>query len=539
MSDLVGRNLGKYRIVSRLGQGGMAEVYKAYQPGLERYIAIKVLHPHLAQDEEFVGRFEREARSVSRLRHQHILQVFDFDSDNSQHYMVMELVNGPNLREELAYRQQMQQWYTLLEIGRLMIALCQATAYAHQQGMVHRDIKPSNLMFTEDGQLLMVDFGIARILGNTQYTVTGALIGSPSYMSPEQGRSGQADARSDIYSLGIVLYELVTGRLPYQGDTPMATILMHINETLPLPTSFQPDLPPMIESAILKALSKKPEERFQTGLEFATALRRAFRLSPDETLLNEPIKPLRPPDGPIELKPTDPSFQRTADTPTADTPATITCTKCQTVNQESQRYCTQCGQALTNRCSRCSTHNPVDATHCRSCGANLQAARHQRDAWMEEHQKHEAERKQALQQSKGANLKRLLNKLSDAKEHDTTIYLLQQYGAEAVEPLVWLLKDKNPTTRYGAIKVLAAIKDSRAVFPLISCLDDTQPVVRYWAVDALMKLKANTAVSALGDLLQDEHTKVREHAAQALAHIGTTEAQEILKRNKRKWWPFN
>jgi HEAT repeat protein len=158
---------------------------------------------------------------------------------------------------------------------------------------------------------------------------------------------------------------------------------------------------------------------------------------------------------------------------------------------------------------------------------------------MEEHQKHEAERKQALQQSKGANLKRLLSKLSDAQEHDTTIYLLQQYGAEAVEPLVWLLKDKNSTTRYGAIKVLAAIKDSRAIFPLISCLDDAQPVVRYWAVDALMKLKAETAVSALGDLLQDEHTKVREHAAQALAHIGTAEAQEILKRNKRKWWPFS
>jgi serine/threonine-protein kinase len=497
------------------------------------------LHPHLAQDEEFIGRFEREARSVSRLRHQHILQVFDFDSDNKQHYMVMELVNGPNLREELAYRQQMQQWYTLPEIGRLLIALCQATAYAHQQGMVHRDIKPSNLMFTEDGQLLMVDFGIARILGNTQFTVTGALIGSPSYMSPEQGRSGQADARSDIYSLGIVLYELVTGRLPYQGDTPMATVLMHINETLPLPTSFQPDLPPMIESVILKALSKKPEERFQTGLTFATALRQAFQLSPDDTLLNEPIKPIRPPDSPGELKPTDPSFQRTADNPTADTPTTITCTNCQTINQESQRYCTQCGQPLTNRCSRCYTHNPVDATHCRSCGANLRAARHQRDAWMEEHQKHEAERKQALQQSKGANLKRLLSKLSDAQEHDTTIYLLQQYGAEAVEPLVWLLKDKNSTTRYGAIKVLAAIKDSRAIFPLISCLDDAQPVVRYWAVDALMKLKAETAVSALGDLLQDEHTKVREHAAQALAHIGTAEAQEILKRNKRKWWPFS
>ena len=276
MAELIGRSLGKYRIVARLGQGGMAEVYKAYQPGLDRYVAIKVLHPHLAQDREFVSRFEREARSVSRLRHQHILQVFDFDSENDQHYMVMELVNGPNLGDEFAYRQRVGQTYSLSEIGRLLIALCQGTAYAHQQGMIHRDIKPSNLMFTEDGQLLIVDFGIARILGNTQYTVTGALIGSPAYMSPEQGQSGHADARSDIYSIGIVLYELVTGRPPYKGDTPMATILKHITETLPLPTAIQPDLPSNIEWLILKALSKKPEERFQTGLEMATAVRRAF-----------------------------------------------------------------------------------------------------------------------------------------------------------------------------------------------------------------------------------------------------------------------
>ena len=538
MAELVGRSLGKYRIVARLGQGGMAEVYKAYQPGLDRYVAIKVLHPHLAQDQEFVSRFEREARSVSRLRHQHILQVFDFDSENEQHYMVMELVNGPNLGDEFAYRQRVGQTYSLPEIGRLLIALCQGTAYAHQQGMIHRDIKPSNLMFTADGQLLIVDFGIARILGNTQYTVTGALIGSPAYMSPEQGQSGHADARSDIYSIGIVLYELVTGRPPYKGDTPMATILKHITETLPLPTAIQPDLPSNIEWLILKALSKKPEERFQTGLEMATAVRRAFQLSPDDNLLSIPLKPIKPPDAPGELHPTDPSFNQALSAPTAVHNTTITCPNCDTVNGKNQKFCTHCSQALTTRCTVCFVINPIDAANCAACGTNLQAVRQKRDAWLEEQQRHDADRKAALQQAKETNLKRLLDKLEDAKAHDTTVYLLQQYGADAVEPVVRLLKAKKTAIRYGAIKVLAAIGDNRAIFPLISCLQDSQPIVRYWAIDALMQLQAETAVPPLADLLQDEHTKVREHAAKALTHLGTAEAQEILKRNKRKWWPF-
>ena len=539
MVDLIGRNLGKYRIVARLGQGGMAEVYKAYQPGLDRHVAIKVLHSHLAQDQEFVSRFEREARSVSRLRHQHILQVFDFDSVNNQHYMVMELVNGPNLRDEFAYRRRAGKLYSLPEIGRLLLALCQGTAYAHQQGMIHRDIKPSNLMFTADGQLLIVDFGIARILGNTQYTITGALIGSPAYMSPEQGQSGVADARSDIYSIGVVLYELTTGRPPYESDTPMATVLMHITETLPLPSTIQPDIPPAIESVILKALSKKPDERFQTPLEMVTAIRKAFQLSPDDTLLSMPIKPLKPAEATGELAYTDPSFNKVTNIPTADpTPTTITCPNCQTVNGKEQKFCTHCRQALTIRCTVCFTTNPVDTPNCVSCGTNLRAARHKQDAWLEEQQRHDAARKAAMLQAKKANFKRLLEKLEDAKEHETTIYLLQQYGTEAVEPLVKRLKAKKATVRYGAIKVLAAIGDNRAIFPIVSCLQDSQPVVRYWAVDALMKMRAETAVAPLADLLQDEHTKVREHAAQALNHIDTPEAQELLKRNKRKWWPF-
>jgi serine/threonine protein kinase len=447
----------------------------------------------------------------------------------------MELVNGPTLREELQYRQRVDKALTLAEIGRLLIAMCQGIDYAHRQGMIHRDIKPSNLMFTADGQLLIVDFGIARILGNTQYTVTGALIGSPSYMSPEQGQSGRADARSDIYSLGIVLYELVTGNLPFKGDTPMATVFMHITEMLPLPTIFEPDLPPAIESVILKAVNKQPDDRFQTGLELASALRQAFRLTPDDTLLSSPIKPLKPPAATGELQPSDPSFVPAS---RSQTPTGITCSNCRTVNETGQRFCVHCGQSLQKRCPTCYTQNGVDAVHCHNCGRNLHSAEQQRAVWMQEEQKHLDERKRALQQAKQTNLQRLLQKLGDEKEHDTTIYLLRQYGEEAVEPLVHLLKVENVAARYGAIKVLAEIGDKRAIFPIIACLQDDQPIVRYWAVDALLRLKADTAVPALGDLMQDKHPKIREHAAKALTHINTAEAQAILKSQKRKWWPF-
>ncbi len=294
MSDLVGRNIGKYRVVARLGRGGMAEVYKAYQPGLNRYVAIKVLHGHLADDEDFIERFEREATAVANLRHSHIVTVYDFDIEDGRYYMVMEFVEGPTLKAELKERSVQGQIFTLPETTRIFFALAGAIDYAHTRGMVHRDLKPANIMFTSDGQVVLTDFGIARIVGATRLTLTGAIAGTPAYMSPEQGQGERGDERSDIYSLGVVLYEMVTGRVPFDADTPFAIILKHINDPLPLPTEINPDTPEAVERVILKAMSKNPDDRYQSAGQMAKALREAAGVTVDETIAAMPVTTIAP-----------------------------------------------------------------------------------------------------------------------------------------------------------------------------------------------------------------------------------------------------
>jgi serine/threonine protein kinase len=174
MNDLVGKTLDKYRIVARLGRGGMAEVYKAYQPGLDRYIAIKVMHSHLAEEGDFIGRFKREAAAVANLRHPNIVQVYDFDVEGDLYYMVMEYIEGPTLKAELKERSIRGQVFSLAETTRIFSALASAIDYAHMRGMVHRDLKPANIMFTKEGQVVLTDFGIARIMGAASYTMTGS-----------------------------------------------------------------------------------------------------------------------------------------------------------------------------------------------------------------------------------------------------------------------------------------------------------------------------------------------------------------------------
>ncbi len=264
--DLEGRTLGKYELRERIGRGGMAEVYKAYHAALDRYVAIKVLHPFLGDDPEFKERFEREARNVAQLRHPNIVQVhdFDFDPQHALYYMVMEYIDGTTLRTRLAQLEARGERLSPTEAIYIVRCVADALAYAHSRGVVHRDIKPANVMIDADGRVVLTDFGIARIISGPHMTASGSMVGTPTYMSPEQGLGQSGDHRSDIYSLGILLYQLVTGMAPFDADTPIAIVLKHVNEPLPRPSSLNPEIPEGLERILYKALAKAPEERYQS-----------------------------------------------------------------------------------------------------------------------------------------------------------------------------------------------------------------------------------------------------------------------------------
>ena len=281
MTSLTGRNIGKYRIMERLGRGGMADVYKGYHPRLERYVALKVLHPHLIEGEDFLKRFEREAKTVAALRHPNIVQVFDFDVEDDIYYMVMEFIDGGSLKEKLHDLAGDNKLLHQKEVNHIFKQIANALGYAHERGMLHRDVKPSNILLDESGKAYLTDFGIAKIMsGSTQLTATGTLIGTPAYMSPEQCKGIEASTPSDIYSLGVVLYEMVVGNVPFDADTPLAVLHKHLHEPLPLPSASRSDISDSMERVILKALAKEPEDRFQNAFEMLNAFNAALEKEP-------------------------------------------------------------------------------------------------------------------------------------------------------------------------------------------------------------------------------------------------------------------
>jgi tetratricopeptide (TPR) repeat protein/tRNA A-37 threonylcarbamoyl transferase component Bud32 len=299
MPDMSGTTLGKYRLIERLGRGGMAEVYRAYQSSLDRDVALKVMHGYMVEDEEFVGRFGREARAVASLHHPHIVQMYDFDTEAGVYFMVMEYISGETLKARLERFAAEGKRMPLDEVARVFRALCDALDYAHGQGCIHRDIKPANVMFESD-RLMLTDFGLATIAGGTRFTVTGTIMGTPAYMSPEQGKGEPGDVRSDIYALGVVLYEVVTGQVPYDADTPLAIVFKHLNEPLPIPSRLNPDIPPAVEKVILKALAKDPDDRFQSAGALADALTAAVAGEPLPAQGYELVTPAVRAKGPAE-----------------------------------------------------------------------------------------------------------------------------------------------------------------------------------------------------------------------------------------------
>jgi serine/threonine-protein kinase len=261
----------------------MSTVFQANDPNLRRKVAIKIVHPHLSDQGDFVRRFEQEATAVAQLRHHHIIQVYDFDHDEDENYfMVLEHVPGETLQSRLKKLNEAHQKMPLTDVMRLMINICEAVDYAHRQGMIHRDLKPANVMLNPQDEPILMDFGVAKMLSGTDHTATGTIIGTALYMSPEQARGDRPDERSDVYSLGVMLYEMVSGRPPFDGETAITIMFKHLSDPIPDICQFNAEVPEELIRIIDKVLDKDPAKRYQTPMELAEDLQ-AFRVNTGRT----------------------------------------------------------------------------------------------------------------------------------------------------------------------------------------------------------------------------------------------------------------
>ncbi len=270
----------RYQIIKSIGEGGMANVYLAYDTILDRNVAVKVLRGDLATDEKFVRRFQREALSASSLSHPNIVEVYDVGEDNNQYYIVMEYIEGKHLKELLKKRGKL----TLSEVIDIMLQITDGMSVAHDAYIIHRDIKPQNIMIQENGVVKITDFGIAMAMNATQLTQTNSVMGSVHYLPPEQANGKGSTLQSDIYSMGILMYELLTGKLPYKGDNAVEIALKHLKESLPSIKEDLPDLPQSIENIIIRASSKNPKNRYADAREMHEDLLTCL----DDSRKNEP-----------------------------------------------------------------------------------------------------------------------------------------------------------------------------------------------------------------------------------------------------------
>lgn len=269
LDSLVNTQLGQYQILEKLGQGGMATVFKAHEQSLNRVVALKILHPSLAENEEYIKRFTREAQSAAKLNHPNIVHVYAIGEDKGHHYFAMELIKGESLADMKRHSQKISIEQAL-SITRQIACGLQA---AHEAGLVHRDIKPSNIMVLADGTVKVADFGIAMVGGGaTKLTMDGAVIGTPEYLSPEQCEGRTIDGRSDIYSLGVTLYELLAGKTPYQADTPVGMLMKIVKGEYPPLGAIVPDIPADVEALVKRMMAQKPEQRFSSCLELIAAI---------------------------------------------------------------------------------------------------------------------------------------------------------------------------------------------------------------------------------------------------------------------------
>ena len=306
MADLTGQRLGQYLILERISKGATSTVYKAYQEKLERYVAVKVLSPHFIDEEGFLERFKQEARAVAQLDHPNILPVYDFDQVGDVVYIVMKYVDTGTLKDLMGAPLDLRA--TLEIVTQVGLAL----GFAHRQGVIHRDVKPGNLLLGEGNWALLTDFGLAKIrVGNRKLTKSGIGLGTPDYMAPEQGLGLPVDGRADLYSLGCMLHEMVTGRVPFEADSGMAVVVKHITESPRPPREFNPRLPLAVEQVILRALEKDPSRRHQTAESMVADLARAIGSADQFVLLENlpaPAPAREPPRPTVRVADTKPAL---------------------------------------------------------------------------------------------------------------------------------------------------------------------------------------------------------------------------------------
>lgn len=287
-------NIGRYEVIRELGQGGMAIVYLAHDPNIKRQVAVKVLPRQFTFEPQFRARFQHEVEVIARLENAAIVPVYDSGEHEDQPYIVMRYMPGGTLADRLG-----EGPLPLKEIEPLFQRIGSALDYAHRSGVVHRDLKPGNILFDSQGEAFLSDFGIAKLAeASVAFTGTGSMVGTPAYMSPEQALGEKiVDGRSDIYSLGVVLFEALSGQLPFKSDTPMGVAIAHIQEPVPSLLDRNPDLPPSYEAIIRKALEKKPADRYQTAGELAQAIGSIGKSSAPRTMIEQPMETVIDPMG--------------------------------------------------------------------------------------------------------------------------------------------------------------------------------------------------------------------------------------------------
>ena len=334
--SLIGEQIGHYRVDALLGHGGMGAVYRAFDRNLARQVALKVMHGHLADEAQFKQRFMQEAQAVARLDHPSIVNIHDFGQDGDLLYMVMPFLEGGTLAAYISELKRQEKSASLHEILFLLSQVADALGYAHAQGVLHRDVKPDNIMIKQllrperadepPLRAVVTDFGLAKLLEGGMHTATGTILGTMNYISPEQCKREAPSNRSDIYSLGVMLYHLSTGQLPHEINSPTDAIIKHISELPPLPTDVRPDLPPPLEVVINKAMAKDPDDRYESAEDMASMMRRiramltsepSINVAPDTVVLTvtEQLEtgtfdtqdmPTRPPQQPLAARETQP-----------------------------------------------------------------------------------------------------------------------------------------------------------------------------------------------------------------------------------------